>query len=271
MVDLYITPVAGKNMARARAQLKRDETVHALQAMLAGLAEFDPQHTPAKARYEVEALITECVLELNRQPMVRSLFETLAKSTHAAIHYAPGQEKQLQGILSIVHKALSRDAANVQRSEKEEREHRKAALQQKGLDALKAGDLPLGKATLRILAEDFGREPGLLVQIAEWLLEYKIYFEAVELLERAIENFPKEAKAYGLAAQSYRTMRELAKAETVYLKAIQRFGKHPKTLLNLAKLYVEWNKKEKAFITANDAWKKDNTLTEAKEIIDRFA
>jgi len=271
MVDLFVTPPAGKNMARARAQLKRDETVSALESMLTGLDVFDPQQTPVKARYEVEALITECVLELNRQPIVRSLFETLTKSKCASIPYAPGQEKKLRGVLGILHKALSQSATNAQQCEKETREQRKASLQQKGQEALKSGDLPLGKATMRILAEEFGQEPGLLIQIAEWLLEYKIYFEAVELLEQAIKNFPKESKAYGLAAQSYRTMRELEKAETVYLKAIQQFGKHPRTLLNLAKLYIEWNKKEKAFITANDAWKKDNTLTEAKEIIDRFA
>ena len=271
MVDLFITPPAGKKMARAKALLKRDDTVRALESMLAGLDEFDPQQIPAKARYEVEALITECVAELNRQPVVHSFIETLARSKHAFIPYAPGQEKKLQGVLSILHKALHESAANTQKCEIAERAQRKAALQQKGLDALKAGDLPRGKASLRILAEEFGQEPGLLVQIAEWLLEYKIYFEATELLEQSMESFPKEAKAYCLAAQSYRAMRELEKAEAVYLKAINRFGRHPRTLLNLAKLYVEWNKKDKAFDAANDAWKKDNTLTEAKEIVDRFA
>ena len=271
MVDLFTTPPSGKNMARAKAQLKRDETVHALESMLAGLDVFDPQHTPTKARYEVEALITECVLDLNRQPAVRSLFEALTKSKNACIPYAPGQEQKLRGILGILYKALSQSAANTQQCEKEAREQRRASLQQKGREALKAGDLPLGKSSLRILAEEFGQEPGLLVQIAEWLLEYKIYFEAVELLEQAMASFPKESKAYGLAAQSYRTMRELEKAETVYLKALQQFGKHPRTLLNLAKLYVEWNKKDKAFEAANDAWKKDNSLTEAKELVDKFA
>jgi tetratricopeptide (TPR) repeat protein len=270
MVDLFITPPAGKKMARARAQLKRDDTVRALESMLAGLDEFDPQHVPAKARYEVEALITECVADLNRQPVVRTLFEALAKSKKAFIPYAPGQEQKLRGMLGILHKALHESAANAQKNEQEERTQRKISLQQKGLESLKAGDMPRGKASLRVLAEEFGDEPGLLVQIAEWLLEYKIYFEAVEILEQAIESFPKEAKAYGLAAQCYRTMRELEKAETVYLKAIQRFGKHPRTLLNLAKLYIEWNKKDKAFEAANDAWKKDNTLTEAKEIVDKY-
>lgn len=271
MVDLFITPPAGKKMDRAKAQLKRDDTVRALESMLAGLGEFDPQQTPAKARYEVEALITECVADLNRQPVVRSLFENLAKSKSAFIPYVPGQEQKLRGVLGILHKALNESTANAQKNEEEERAKRKATLQQKGLEALKAGDMPRGKSSLRILAEEFGEEPGILVKIAEWLLEYKIYYEAAELLEQAIEAFPKEPKAYGLAAQSYRTMREMDKAETVYLKAIQRFGKHPRTLLNLAKLYMEWNKKDKAFEAANDAWKKDPSLSEAKEIVDRFA
>ena len=272
MVDLFITPPAGKKMARAKAQLKRDETVRALESMLAGLDEFDPQHMPAKARYEVEALIIECVADLNRQPVIRSLFEKLARSSkNASIPYVPGNEQKLRGVLGILHKALHESAAKAEEDEKEERALRKAALQQKGLDYFKAGDMPRGKASLRVLAEEFGQEPGVLVQVAEWLLEYKVYFEAAEILEQAMEAFPKESKAYGLAAQCYRTMREMEKAEAVYLKAINRFGKHPRTLLNLAKLYVEWNKKDKAFEAANDAWKKDNTLTEAKEIVDKFA
>jgi tetratricopeptide (TPR) repeat protein len=270
MVDLFTTPPAGKKMARAKALLKRDDTVRALESLLAGIDEFDPRQMSSKARYEVEALITECVADLNRQPVVRSLFEKLTKSSKASIPYAPGQEQKLRGILGILHKALNESAANAQQDEQDERLQRKNSLQQKGLESLKAGDLPRGKASLRILAEEFGQEPGLLVQIAEWMLEYKIYFEAAEILEQAIESFPKDSKAYGLAAQCYRTIRELEKAETVYLKAIQRFGKHPRTLLNLAKLYVEWNKKDKAFETAFEAWKKDETLTEAKEIADKY-
>lgn len=269
-MDLFITPPAGKKIARAKAQLKRDDTVRALESLLAGLDEFDPQHTPAKARYEVEALLTECVADLNRQPLIRALFESLAKSKQAFIPYVPGQEGKLRGVLGILYKALNESAAKTQRDEAEGQAQRKAALEQKGLEALKTGDMPRGKSALRILAEEFGEEPGMLVKIAEWLLEYKAYFEAAELLEQAMEAFPKDVKAYGLAAQCYRTIRELEKAEAVYLKAIQRFGKHPRTLLNLAKLYVEWNKKDKAFEAAYDAWKKDNSLTEAKEIADKY-
>ena len=271
MVDLFITSLAEKKMARARAQLKRGDTVCALESMLAGLDEFDHQQTSAKGRYEFEALVTECVLILNRQPAVRSLFETLARSKKASIPYTSGQERKLREVLGILHKALHESAIAAQKNKAEEQAQRKAFLQQKGLDALKAGDMPRGKASLRILAEEFGQEPGLLVQIAEWLLEYTVYDEAAELLEQAIEGFPKESKAYGLAAQCYKTMREMEKAEAVYLRAINRFGRHPRTLLNLAKLYVEWNKKDKTFHAANDAWKKDNSLAEAKEIVDRFA
>ncbi|MDL2279968.1 hypothetical protein LJC15_04845, partial [Desulfovibrio sp. OttesenSCG-928-G11] len=78
-------------------------------------------------------------------------------------------------------------------------------------------------------------------------------------------------KAYPLATRCYLEMREFQKAEAVYLQVIKQFGKHPRTMLNLAKLYLEWNKKEQAFQAAMEAWNKDNSLTEAKEIVDKFA
>lgn len=239
--------------------------------MLEGLEEFDRARTPAKARFEVEALITECMATLNRQPVVRSFLEALTKKKNAAIPYTPGQEDKLKALLGIVYKGLTQDAQNAEKREQETKTQRKALLKKRGLDSLKAGDMAKGKAALRVLAEEFGSEPGLFVQVAEWLIQYKLYFEAAELLEQAIETFPKETKAYALAVSCYRSIRELEKAESVYLRALQRFGTHPRTLLNLAKLYVEWNKRDKAFQAANDAWKKDNSLTEAKEIADKFA
>jgi hypothetical protein len=42
-------------------------------------------------------------------------------------------------------------------------------------------------------------------------------------------------------------------------------------MLNLAKLYAGWNKREKAFEAARDACKGDPSLEEAKAIVDKFA
>jgi tetratricopeptide (TPR) repeat protein len=259
------------NLARAKALLKRDDTMRALESMLAGLDMYEPKKLPGKARFEIEVLLQECVAELNRQPAVRSFFEKVARSPRASVPYTPKQEEKLKALLTLLFKALQASVAAKASSAAEVKAKRRALLQEKGLEYLKAGDSPRGKAALKVLADEFGEEPGLIAQVSAWFLEYKLFLDAAEMLERAIEAFPKDSKAYALATQCYRGMRDYEKLESVYLRAIRQFGKHPRTLLNLAKLYVEWNKKDKAFEAARDAYGKDNSLTEAKEIMDRFA
>lgn len=271
MSELFTMPPAGRQFARAKSLLKRDETIRALESILAGLREYEPKGMSSKIRFEIEVLLQECVMDLNRQPAVRALFEQLTKSKKASVPYKPGEEKKLEGILGILHKALAENVASKERSAMEAKAHRRDTLYQKGKDFLKAGDGPRGKASLRILAEEYGHEPDILVNAAELLIKAKFLFEAAEMLEQSMEAFPKNSKAYGLASQCYLELREFQKGEHVYLRAIKQFGKHPRTLLNLAKLYQSWNKKEEAFRYAQEALKKDPALEEAREIVDKYA
>ena len=272
MTGLAAPPQAiAHSLARAKSLLKRDESIRALEAMIAALDAYEPQKMMGKARFEIEVAVQECVAELNRQPAVRKLFETLARSPKASIPYTPKQEGKLKGVLSIVLKALTESVAAKERNAADDRNKRKEMLQQKGLDYLKNGDLPRGKAALKVLADEYEAEPGVITQVGAWLLEYKLYLDAAEMLERAMGAFPKDSKAYALATQCYKISRDHEKLESVYLRAIRQFGRHPRTLLNLAKLYGEWNKKEKAFTAAQEAYKKDSSLTEAKELMDKYA
>lgn len=271
MVQLFSMPPVGQKFARAKAQLKRDETIRALETVLSALNDYDPKAISSQVRFEIEVLITECVQDLNRQPAVRNLFQTLVKSQKAYIPYMPGEEKRLFGVLGIVYKALSESIKATEENAEQQKLERKNSLQQRGLEYLRAGDLPRGRASLRLLAEEFGDEPGMLAQVGEWFIEFQLYFEAAAVLEQSIENFPKDRKAYSLATKCYTELRENEKTEAIYLKAIKQFGKHPRTLLNLAKFYMSCNKKEEAFRAAQEAYSKDSSLTEAKEIVDKYA
>jgi len=268
---IAITPPVGQTFARAKALLKRDETLRALETMLGGLEELQRTNLPGRTRFEVEVTILECVQDLNRQPIVREFFEALSHGKNVSIPYKAGEEKKLAGVLGLVNKGLREKIEQAEENEKQRRLDRKAGLEQKGLEYLRSGDSPRGKAALRLLAEEFGQEPGVLAQVGEWLMEAKLYFEAAEILERAMEEHPKEVKSYTFATQCYLELREYQKAENVYLRVIKQFGKHPRTMLNLAKLYLSWNKKEEAFNAALEAWNKDNSLAEAKEIVDKYA
>ncbi|MDL2315564.1 tetratricopeptide repeat protein [Desulfovibrio sp. OttesenSCG-928-A18] len=271
MPQLFSMPPVGQKFARAKAQLKRDDTIRALESILTALDEYEPGRLPRQVCFEIEVLIAECVQDLNRQPAVRNIFQSLAKSKNAALPYTPGEEKKLHGTLILLHKALSQNVKVKEEDAAEKKLKRKCALEQSGLEHLRSGDKPRGRASFRLLAEEYGDEPGLLAQLGEWFMQFALFFEAAEMLEQAMERFPKESKAYGLAAKCYTELREFEKAESVYLRAVKQFGSHPRTLLNMAKLYMQWNKKEEAFRAAQEAWNKDNSLSEAREIADKFA
>lgn len=270
-METTVPLLLSQKLARAKSLLRRDDSLRGVDALISGIESYTPKQLLGKVRFEVEVLIQECVSELNRQPPIRRLFESIAKSNKVFVPYTPGREDKLMDTLLLVKKALENDVREQQEAANAERLNRKTSLEQKGLGFLKSGDLSRGKAALRVLAEEFGEEPHLLSQVGDWMIEYKLYFEAAETLEQAIERFPKDSKAYKLASDAYTYMHEREKLESVYLRALKEFGRHPITLLNLARLYQGWNKKEEAFHLAQEAWGKDNSLTEAKEIIDKNA
>ena len=259
-----------QHFARAKSLLKRNDTLRALEALMAGLEVYEPGKLTTKARFETEVLIQECATDIGRQPLVRGFFEQIAKASKATISYTPGEEDKLTAVLGLLLKGLRSAAGEKEANEQGSRDMRRSALEQKGLEYLRNGDATRGKSALRVLAEEFGEDPGVLTQVGVWLEDAKLYFEAAEFLEQALERFPKDSRAYATATSVYATLREYEKAEAVYLKALKEFGKHPRTLLNLAKIYVSWNKKDKAFEAAREAYKGDPSLTEAKELVDRL-
>lgn len=257
------------HFARAKSLLKRNDTIRALDSLLTGLDLYTPTEMLAKARFDVESLIYECVMEIGRQPDVRKLLQDLGKKADYTVRYRPKEEAQLKKVLMILRDGLKRREDSVKEAAAAARNERKQSLQDKGLNYLKIGDTPRGKSALRLLVEEFGEEPGMITQVAAWLQEAGLLFEAVEFYEQSIELFPRDGTAYAGAASAYLELQEYEKCETVYKKALKEFGKHPRTLLNLAKMYVAWNKRDDAFINARDAYSKDESLTEAKEIMDK--
>lgn len=270
-MDTTVPLQLSQKLARARSLLRRDDSARGVDALISGLQAYSSRQLLSKIRFEVEVLIQECVNELNRQPPVRRLFESLAHSAKVFVPYTPGKEDKLVETLLLLKKALENDAREQQLAADAKRLARRTDLEQKGLTSLRNGDFSRGKSALKVLAEEFGEEPGLLARVGEWMLEYRLCFEAAEILEQAMELFPKDSKAYRLASEAYAGLHEQEKLESVYLRAIREFGRHPRTLLHLARLYQNWNRREEAFHLAKEAWAKDNSLAEAKEIVDKNA
>lgn len=119
------------------------------------------------------------------------------------------------------------------------------------------------------MVDEFGHEPGVLADIAARLLDKDLLPEAADILAQARAADPRDPAIYTMAIQAYQGLGEMAKAEAVYLAAIRQFGGHPQTYLNLARHYMTWRKRDKAYEFARKALDADPALAEAREIMRR--
>lgn len=265
-LQLNAPPSVTQNIARAKSYVKRDELIRALDCLLSALELFQPDTIIGKARYVVEVNILECVADLNSHAKIRSLLQSVAKSANVSIAYTPGEEAKLAPVLQILRKALMETEAAKLRAAEEAVSNRKEALFAKARQHLAEGETPRGKAVLRQVGDEFGGEPGVLADIGKILIGKGLQWEAIEFLEQAVENFPRSSGPYADLVACYLEMREYEKAEKLYLKVIKEFGEHPKTLVNLGKMYISWNKKDKAFDVLNKAVRKDPGNEEARAL-----
>ena len=266
MSQLQAPPSVSQNIARAKSYVKRDELVRALDCLLSAMEQYHPASIAGKARYVVEVNIQECIADLNSHAKIRELLHSIAKSDKVSIVYQPGKEAGLAPVLQILRKALAESEAEKRRAEEASFAGRKETLFAKAKGHIAEGETPRGKAVLRQLGDEFGQEPGVLADIGKILIGADLKWDAMEFLEQAVELFPKASGAYGDLAACYMEMREYEKGETLYLKAISVFGEHPRTLVNLGKLYIAWNKRDKAFDILNKAVRRDPNNEEAKAL-----
>ncbi|CAK7011355.1 MAG: hypothetical protein DELT_02097 [Desulfovibrio sp.] len=266
MVQLTVPPSVSQSIARAKNLIKRNEIVRAIDALSTALEGFIHAKIIGKARFVVEVNILECVTELNAHHVVRTFLETVAKSSSASISYTPGEEEKLLTILGIIGKALVTEEAAKEAASADAVQGRKDALFAKAAELLAAGEGPRAKAVLRNLGEEFGSEPGVLAAIGTMLLEAEFDYDAIDFFVQAIETFPRDPTPYAPLSACYLKFREFAKGEALYLSALREFGAHPRTLLHLGKLYIAWNKRDKAFDVLRQVVQKCPDDEEAKEL-----
>lgn len=265
-MQLTVPPTVAQNFARAKSLLGRNEPVRALEALISAINTFEAAQILGRARAGVEFSIQECVDGCNNHKEIRGLIRKLANSDTAAIAYAPGEEAKLVTVLGLIRKALTEAENAGQQAAEEEARIRKDAQFAAARQAIQDGETPKGRALLRRLGEEYGAEPGALVAIGSILVEANFPHDAVPYLEQAVADFPRESQAYAMLAACYLDLRELEKAEKLYLAAVKEFGAHPKTLTNLGKLYIQWNKKDKAFEVLRQAVRLDPDNAEIAEL-----
>lgn len=256
-------------ISRAQASLRRDHVLKSLDAAVGALGLMISNRFFGKEKFETEVLMQELIKHLNNHQEIKDYFHARKVFATPFLRYSPGGEAKILPKIKELQQAFLGHMEAREEAEKADRVAEKERLLTKGQELLDAGQAARGKGYLRRVVEHFGSEAGIITEIGRRMLAAKLYPEAAEILEQGIERFPADSKAYALAIQSYTKLQEYEKAEAVFLRALRQFGAHPRTHLNMSRLYLEWRRYDKAYDFAKMAYDKDSSLTDAQTVMEQ--
>ncbi|MDY7001868.1 MAG: hypothetical protein SVS15_08830 [Thermodesulfobacteriota bacterium] len=267
---MFDTPAkhAREHIARAKVALGKGDIQKSVVSLIEAVKMMSSGKIFGREKFEVEVHFQECLKEFNRHEDIKKFFTSQNVHKTPYVTYQRGRERD---VLQFMTETLAGMQAGQKKSEQEaegRKDQKKKDMLDRGQELLDSKEFPKAKSVMRKVAEAYGKEPGVLTDIGGRLLKAGLFFEAGEFLEEAIAKNPKDSHAFAFAVQAYKNAREFAKMETLYKAALKQFGAHPKTLQNMAKMYLDWRKYDKAYDFAKQAFDGDNSLSEAKEIMD---
>lgn len=221
-----------EHIARSKFFLQRKELLKSLRSLGLALELLASGQTIGRERIEIDILMEEAVRLIMEQ-------EGLSAAFPPGMAYKKGKELELSGTINRVANALE---LVLGRAKKEERRKQLAELDElllSGQNELDQGQPTEARKLFRRAAELCGEEPGLFADIGSRLLQAGIYGEAVEYLQKNIEQAPADMRAYVPLAQCYDALGENDKADDLARSALRRFGPSEPLMLRLAKGALE--------------------------------
>lgn len=259
-----------ENIARIKSYLRRDETVRALETLVSTLELYAKLKVVGNIRFELEVGLDEALTETSRQQSLQAFLPRGPNRRPIGLRYVKGKEAVICLALTSFAERLKLAAeAEVQEQERKINEHRDQLLKS-GQECLVRGDHARARVFFARCVDEYGQQEGLIANIATRFVDAQLYVEAADMYQRGVDLFPKDPSHYAALIDCHVKSQDFEKAEKAYELVSRQFGFHPKTLLNLAKFYVMWRKKDKAAEAAYRAVQMDPGLTEAQELLDKI-
>ncbi|MCL2122557.1 MAG: tetratricopeptide repeat protein [Desulfovibrionaceae bacterium] len=252
---------ARQQLSQVRTLLRQDKILPAVQGVHSALLTLLKGQLIKTERQEFEHLLEEAASYLANDATVRKIYPL-------QLTYAPGQEREFNEKLKELIASLNDMMAEEAQEQLRLREERKRALLAQGKAQLfEAGEAEKGLQTFADLGQEFPDDPILRGEMGKILLEAGQYAAAVEYLQNALEKDPELLPLYNLIAIALRKLDRFDIAEQYYLRASEYMRMDPSLYFNIGRLYVDWEKWEKAIKAAQAALRLKPDFIEAQKLL----
>jgi tetratricopeptide (TPR) repeat protein len=258
------------DVARAKIYIARGDILKSVEAFISALTAKIATPMAGSDKNVIEPQMAEFCEEFSNNYQVIEFLKSIDYNEKPFIKFRPGLDSKVLNKLTAfrLKKAAVEQEAN--KAVERERQAKLDELLSKGKELLASGQAAKGKVMLKRAAEQFGSKEGVLSEVGRLMLDAGYPGDAMEILRQAMAGFPKDPVPYKSYIEACLAQGNNAEAEEAYLNVIKVFGPHPQTYLNMSKFYVAWRKNDLAYDYAQRAFGMDSSLTEAKEIMDRF-
>ena len=254
-------------LTKARAQinkvgtfLKQAKPLPAVSALYEALVAILRTPLMKSEKEEFTKLITDAVLLLNGDRTLRQVYPLI-------LEYTPGNEKALADILVSLLGELQASAVEEAKDIIADKEQRVNEGLTQGKLLIEEKRIDEAKALLEKLAREHPHDADLRARIAELFIGGELYEEAFSYLDEAIELSPDQIHHYNRIAIVLRKLRKYDIAERYFMRAAEFAKSDPNLYFNLGRLYVDWERWDKAEKSSRLALRLSPEFVEARKLL----
>lgn len=254
-------------LTKARAQinkvgtfLKQAKPLPAVSALYEAILAVLRTPLMKAEKEEFAKLITDAVLLLNGDRNLRKVYPLI-------LNYTPGSEKDLADTLVTLLGELQATAVEEAKDLIADREQRIASGLAEGKLLIEEKRFDEAKLVLEKLAREFPNDAELRARIAELFISGELFEEAFRYLDEAIALSPDQIRHYNRIGIVLRKLRKYEIAEKYFVRAVE-FAKHdPNLYFNLGRVYLDWQRWDKAERASRLALRLSPTFVEAHKLL----
>jgi tetratricopeptide (TPR) repeat protein len=254
-------------LTKARSQinkvgtfLKQAKPLPAVSALYEAIGAVMRTQLMKSEKEEFTKLITDAVLLLNGDRNLRKIYPLI-------LDYAPGGERELaetlMGVLGELQATAVEEAKDLI-ADKEQRIEKGLA---EGKLLIETKRYDEARILLEKLAREFPHDSDLRARIAELFIGGELFEEAFTFLDEAIGLSPDQIRHYNRIGIVLRKLHKYEIAEKYFMRAVEYAKSDPNLYFNLGRVYLDWQRWEKAEKASRLALRLAPSFIEAQKLL----
>lgn len=209
---------------------------------------------------EFAKLLTDAVLLINGDRGLRQIYPLL-------LHYTPGDEKGLSEAVFAMLSELEASAVEEAKDLMADMEQRIVQGLAQGKQLIEEKRYDEARAVLEKLAREFPDNADLKAHIAELFIGGELYEDAFSYLDEAIELSPDQIHHYNRIGIVLRKLHKYDIAEKYFMRAVEYAKTDPNLYFNLGRVYLDWERWDKAERASRLALRLSSDFVEARKML----